>query len=97
MQLAGTGPLRIAVGGSVTHGAGFTCEGGKLVLLGIADRPPDYDTYYWGERVLAWDGPGLVREVARTEGAITARTNAERSSPAFTRYWGVDCGGRQGG
>ncbi|HEX9437955.1 MAG TPA: hypothetical protein VGA16_12465 [Candidatus Limnocylindria bacterium] len=87
----GVGLLRLGVAGSVTHGGGFRCEPGRLDVLAIADRPPDYDTYYWSRRALAWTGPATVRETGRAEGSIVARTLEDRTRPEFAQYWQARC------
>jgi len=80
-------PVRLAVGGSLTHQAGFRCDGARFVTLSEATEPPGYTTWTIERDTFAWSGAGLVPVSTRTGQVTSARPG---SPPAA--YSGVSCG-----
>jgi hypothetical protein len=83
-------PLRLPVGGTVTHGAGFVCASGLLVAQGIATHPPTYDQWDWVRTTYEWAGPSTVRARSRAQGTFEAGLD-QQSRPEFTQYWSTRC------
>jgi hypothetical protein len=80
-------PVRLAVGGSVTHQSGFRCDGARLVIVSEGAGPPRYTTWTWERDTYAWSGAVLV-PVSRRAGQVTS---AQPGSPPAA-YSGVGCG-----
>jgi hypothetical protein len=81
-------PVRIPVGGSVTHQDGFRCVGAQFVTVGEGTNPPRYTTWTYQRDTFAWSGAELVPLSSRT-GTVTSAKPAD--PPAA--YTGVSCGG----
>jgi hypothetical protein len=79
-------PLRLAVGGSVTHQDGFRCNGAQFVTVSEATGPP-YTTWTYKRDTYTWSGAELVPVSTRT-GRVTS---AQPGSPPAA-YSGVSCG-----
>jgi hypothetical protein len=79
-------PVRLAVGGSVTHQDGFRCNGTQLVTVheGVARN---YTTWSYERDTYAWEGSTLVF-VSKQTGQVTG---AQPVSPP-PAYSGVSCG-----
>ena len=80
-------PLRLAVGGSVTHQDGFRCLGAKLVTVAEETAPPNYIVWTYQRDTLAWERSALV-VVSEQTGQI--RSSRVAVPPAA--YTGVRCG-----
>jgi len=80
-------PVRLAVGGSVTHQDGFRCDGAQFVTVSEATEPPGYTTWTYERDTYAWSGAELVF-VSRRTGQVTS---ARPGSPPAA-YSGVSCG-----
>ena len=95
--VAGSGPLRFAVGASVGHAEGFDCQGtdrhGRrlLALWGVertVDHPDGRSTYTWTKTSYRWVGSLLVRQVDTTSGTFVAAPDDPLPAELTTR-----CGG----
>lgn len=84
----GRRPLRLPVGGSVTHQGGFRCDGAQFVTVSEAGESPGYTTWTYQRDTYAWSGAELV-PVSRQTGQVTS---AQPGSPPAA-YRGVRCGG----
>ena len=80
-------PVRLAVGGSVTHQSGFRCDGARFVTVSEAAEPPGYTTWTYERDTFAWSGAELV-PVSRQAGQVTS---AQPGSPPAA-YSGISCG-----
>jgi len=81
-------PVRLAVGGSLTHQGGFRCDGAQFVTVTEGTQPPGYVKWSYERSAYAWSGAELVLFSRRTGQVTSARTG---SPPAA--YSGVSCGG----
>jgi len=81
-------PVRLAVGGSVTHQSGFRCDGARLVIVSEGAGPPRYTTWTYERDTYAWSGAVLV-PLSRRAGRVTS---ARPGSPPAA-YSGVSCDG----
>jgi hypothetical protein len=97
VRVAGSGPLRFAVGASVGHAEGFDCQGtdrhGRrlLALWGVertVDHPDGRSTYTWTKTSYRWVGSLLVRQVDTTSGTFVAAADDPLPTELTTR-----CGG----
>ena len=97
VRVAGSGPLRFAVGASVGHAEGFDCQGtdrhGRrlLALWGVertVDHPDGRSTYTWTKTSYRWVGSLLVRQVDTTSGTFVAAPDDPLPAELTTR-----CGG----
>jgi hypothetical protein len=80
-------PVRLAVGGSVTHQGGFRCDGAQFVTVSEATEPPQYTAWTYERDTFAWSGAELV-PVSKRVGQVTS---AQPGSPPAA-YSGVSCG-----
>ena len=80
-------PVRITVGGSVTHQGGFRCDGAQFVTVSEEAGPPGYTTWAYERGTFAWSGAELV-PVSKRTGQVTS---AHPGSPPAA-YSGVSCG-----
>ena len=80
-------PVRLAVGGSVTHQGGFRCDGDLFVTVSEGAELPRQTTWIYEREIYAWSGAELVLVSART-GRVTS---AQPASPPAA-YSGVSCG-----
>jgi len=81
-------PVRITVGGSVTHQGGFRCDGAQFVTVSEGAELPGYTTWTYERDTFAWSGAELV-PVSKRTGQVTS---AHPGSPPAA-YSGVSCGG----
>jgi hypothetical protein len=81
-------PVRLAVGGSVTHQGGFRCEGAHFVTVSEATGPPGYKTWTYRRDTFAWSGANLV-PISKRTGQVSS---TQPGSPPAA-YTGVSCGG----
>jgi hypothetical protein len=97
VRVAGSGPLRFAVGASAGHAEGFDCQGtdrhGRrlLALWGVertVDHPDGRFTYTWTKTSYRWVGSLLVRQVDTTSGTFVAAPDDPLPAELTTR-----CGG----
>jgi hypothetical protein len=97
VRVAGSGPLRFAVGASAGHAEGFDCQGtdrhGRrlLALWGVertVDHPDGRSTYTWTKTSYRWVGSLLVRQVDTTSGTFVAAPDEPLPAELTTR-----CGG----
>jgi hypothetical protein len=97
VRVAGSGPLRFAVGASAGHAEGFDCQGtdrhGRrlLALWGVertVDHPDGRSTYTWTKTSYRWVGSLLVRQVDTTSGTFVAAPDDPLPAELTTR-----CGG----
>jgi hypothetical protein len=65
-------PLRLAIGGTVTHTAGFECSGAQFVTIGESVTPPDYKTWNYERDTYTWNGAVLVLASKQTGQAASA-------------------------
>jgi hypothetical protein len=77
-------PVRLGVGGSVTHGDGFACRGGRLVV----SRSTSDD----GERFDVTTTTYAVRGHELVRGAVERVTGVGQAHPRVAASYGVDCG-----
>lgn len=80
-------PVRLAVGGSVTHQGGFRCDGAQFVTVSEGAGSPGYTTWTYERDTFAWSGAELV-PVSKRTGQVTS---AQPGSPPAA-YSGVSCG-----
>lgn len=80
-------PVRLAVGGSVTHQSGFRCDGAQFVTVSEGTESPGYTTWTYERDTFAWSGAELV-PVSKRTGQVTSAQPGSR--PAA--YSGVSCG-----
>ncbi|HEX4905637.1 MAG TPA: hypothetical protein VFU93_09310 [Acidimicrobiales bacterium] len=80
----GTDPATFAVGGSVTHGDGLRCEGGRITHLSATSD--DGETYQAVAVTYEVEGTDLV-EVDRSASTIEAQTDPGTLDP----YYRLDC------
>jgi hypothetical protein len=80
-------PVRLAVGGSVTHQGGFRCEGARFVTVTEATEPPQDTTWTYERDTYSWSGAELVL-LSRQAGRVTG---AQQGNPPAA-YSGVRCG-----
>lgn len=87
VSIAGT-PVRLAVGGTVMHNAGFSCNGPghDLVTFGYGPAAAK-DTFLVARDTYRWAAATLVLVSHRSQ-----IIHATPSSPALARYSGVSCG-----
>jgi hypothetical protein len=97
VRVAGSGPLRFAVGASAGHAEGFDCQGtdrhGRrlLALWGVeraVDHPDGRSTYTWTKTSYRWVGSLLIRQVDTTSGTFVAAPDDPLPAELTTR-----CGG----
>ena len=97
VRVAGSGPLRFAVGASLGHAEGFDCQGTDrhsrrlLALWGVertVDHPDGRSTYTWTKTSYRWVASVLVRQVDATSGTFVAAPDDPRPAELTTR-----CGG----
>ena len=81
-------PVRLAVGGSLTHQGGFRCAGATFVTVTEGAEIPGYTRWIYERDTYAWSGGELVLLSARTGQVTSVRPG---SPPAA--YSGVSCGG----
>lgn len=93
VEESGGGAMRIALGGSATHGNGVECRDAdgdgrpELLLLGAVTS--DARRYDWQEQVYRWNGKTVAR--AETRRGTFEATDA--SHPRVQRYWQLSCAG----
>lgn len=75
-------PVRLAVGGSVTHQDGFRCDGAQLVTVSEATGPSGH-TWTYQRETFDWSGAELVLAGHQTE---------NRPGSPLAAYRGVSCG-----
>ena len=80
-------PVRLAVGGTLTHQGGFRCARGQLVTVTEGTELPRYVKWLYERDTYAWSGAELVLGSKRTGQVTSARPG---SPPAA--YSGVSCG-----
>jgi hypothetical protein len=80
-------PVRLAVGGSLTHQGGFRCDGAHFVTVTEGTELPGYTTWRYERDTYAWSGAHLVLRSKRTGQVTSARPG---DPPAV--YSGVGCG-----
>lgn len=97
VRVAGSGPLRFAVGASLGHAEGFDCQAADrrgrrlLSLWGVertTDHPDGRSTYTWTKTNYRWVGSLLVRQVDTTSGTFVAEPDDPLPAELTTR-----CGG----
>ena len=97
VRVAGSGPLRFAVGASLGHAEGFDCQGTDrhsrrlLALWGVertVDHPDGRSTYTWTKTSYRWVASVLVRQVDATSGTFVAAPDDPLPAELTTR-----CGG----
>jgi len=81
-------PVRLAVGGSLTHQGGFRCDGARFVTVSEGTELPGYTKWRYERDTYAWSGAKLVLLSRRTGQVTSARPG---NPPAA--YSGVSCGG----
>lgn len=80
-------PVRLAVNGTLTHQAGFRCDGAQFVTVSEGTELPGYTTWIYERDTYAWFGAELV-PVSKQTGQVTS---ARPGSPPAA-YSGVSCG-----
>ncbi len=80
-------PVRLAVNGTLTHQAGFRCDGAQFVTVSEGTEPPGDTTWLYERDTYAWSGAELVLLAKRTGQVTSARPG---NPPAA--YSGVSCG-----
>jgi hypothetical protein len=80
-------PVRLAVGGSVTHQGGFRCDGTRFVIVSEGVELPGYTTWDYERDTYAWSGAELV-PVSEQAGRVTS----SRPGNPPAAYSGVACG-----
>jgi hypothetical protein len=80
-------PVRLAVGGSVTHQGGFRCDGTQFVTVSEGVELPGYTTWTYERDTYTWSGAKLV-PVSKQTGQVTS---ARPGNPPAA-YSGVSCG-----
>ena len=80
-------PVRLAVNGTLTHQAGFRCDGAQFVTVSEGTELPGYTTWIYERNTYAWSGAELV-PVSKQTGQVTS---ARPGSPPAA-YSGVNCG-----
>jgi len=80
-------PVRLAVGGTLTHQGGFRCADGQLVTLTEGTELPGYIKWIYQRDTYAWSGAGLIL-LSKRAGQVTS---ARPGSPPAA-YSGVSCG-----
>jgi hypothetical protein len=97
VRVAGSGPLRFAVGASLGHAEGFDCQatdrhGRRLLTLWGVERTDDHpdgrSTYTWTKTSYRWATSTLVRQVDTTSGTLVAAPEDPLPAELTTR-----CGG----
>jgi hypothetical protein len=97
VRVAGSGPLRFAVGASLGHAEGFDCQatdrhGRRLFTLwGVertVDHPDGRSTYTWTKISYRWATSLLVHQVDTTSGTFVAAPDDPLPAELTTR-----CGG----
>jgi hypothetical protein len=81
-------PVRLAVGGSLTHQGGFRCDGDAFVTATEGAELPGYTKWIYERDTYAWSGAELAL-VSRRTGQVTG---VRPGSPPAA-YSGVSCGG----
>jgi hypothetical protein len=67
---AGSRPVDLKEGGSVTHMDGFRCAGSTLITTSESTGPPDYKTISYRRTTYAWDGTRL-QQISQQTGTLT--------------------------
>jgi hypothetical protein len=80
-------PVRLAVNGTLTHQAGFRCDGARFVTVNEGVGLPGYVTWSWVRDTFAWSGAELV-PISKQTGRVTAA----RPGDPPAAYSGVGCG-----
>jgi hypothetical protein len=80
-------PVRLAVNGTLTHQAGFRCDGADFVTVIEGAELPGYTTWSYERDTYTWEGSTLVL-ISKQAGQVTS---AQPGSPP-TAYSGVSCG-----
>jgi hypothetical protein len=80
-------PVRLAVGGSVTHQGGFRCDGAQFVTVSEATEQPQYTAWTYERDTYAWSGAELVPVSTQTGQVASAQPG---NPPAA--YHGISCG-----
>jgi hypothetical protein len=80
-------PVRLAVGGSITHQGGFRCDSAQFVTVGEGTNPPGYTTWTYERDTFAWSGAELVL-VSKRNGQVTSA----RPGIPPAAYRGISCG-----
>jgi hypothetical protein len=80
-------PLRLAVGGTLTHQGGFRCDGTRFVTVTEGTVLPGYVKWIYERDTYAWSGAELVLLSTQTGQVTSARPGDP--PPA---YLGVSCG-----
>ena len=99
VAVAGGGPLRFAVGASLGHAEGFTCQdtdrhGRRLLALWGVERAQDHpdgrSTYTWTRHSYRWATSTLVRQVGTTSGTFDAAPDDPLPAELIDRCGGGD-------
>jgi hypothetical protein len=80
-------PVRLAVNGTLTHQAGFRCDGTKFVTVNEGTVLPGYIKWIWERDTYVWSGAELV-PVSKQSGEVTS----PRPGDPPAAYSGVSCG-----
>jgi len=80
-------PVRLAVGGSLTHQGGFRCEGAQFVTVTEGAELPRYTKWAYERGIYAWSGARLML-VSKRSGQVTSA----RPGDPPAAYTGVSCG-----
>jgi hypothetical protein len=80
-------PVRLAVNGTLTHEAGFRCNGTQFVTVSEGVELPGYITWSYERDTYTWEGSTLVF-VSKRAGQVTS---ARPGNPPAA-YSGVSCG-----
>lgn len=80
-------PVRLTVGGSVTHQSGLRCDGAQLVTVGESAVAPQDTTWIYQRDTFAWSGAELV-----PGSTLTGQVTSAQPGNAPTAYTGVGCG-----
>ena len=80
-------PVRLAVGGTLTHQGGFRCGGAAFVTVNEGTLLPGYVKWRYERDTYAWSGAELVLRTKRT-GQVTS----PRPGDPPAAYSGVSCG-----
>ncbi|HEY6295686.1 MAG TPA: VCBS repeat-containing protein [Streptosporangiaceae bacterium] len=80
-------PVRLAVGGSLTHQGGFRCDGDRFVTLNEGTELPGYIKWRYERDTYAWSGAELVI-LSKGTGQLTS----PRPGDPPAAYSGVSCG-----
>jgi hypothetical protein len=80
-------PVRLAVNGTLTHQAGFRCDGAQFVTVSEGTELPGYITWIYEVDTYTWQGSTLVL-VSKQTGQVTSA----RPGDPPAAYSGVSCG-----